>query len=278
MSDELNHGAGPESAASPTAAPSGVAALPQEAKDVALQLMAQADDATDFVAEKRDQEAERRGEPEAPPKRTSRHERYKRAIERLRQENMQLKGGDVSVADGVANSTAAPERLESAPAPHRGEPPEEHERRIRQEAAFELRAKDYFRENPMARHEIGATLSLYEPADHVAEVILKSEIGPALAHELSKYPDAVLDLNQSPPAEVARVLGIVEGRLRAQRSFAERQYKAPPQRRVTGAPAPLSTLRGGASATPDLRELAKRDDVSDYAAERRRQQGEGPRR
>ena len=118
MSDELNHGAGPDNAASPTAAPSGVAALPQEAKDVALRLMAQADDATDFVAEKRDQEAEHRGEPEAAPKRTSRHERYKRAIERLRQENMQLRGGDAAVADGVANDTAAPERPESAPAQH----------------------------------------------------------------------------------------------------------------------------------------------------------------
>ena len=278
MSDELNPGAGPESAASPAPAPSGVAALPQEAKDEALRLMAQADDAADFVAEKRDQEAEHRGEPEAPPKRTSRHERYKRAIERLRQENMQLKGGDAAAVGDVANSTAAPERPESAPALHHGEPPEERDRRIRQEAAFELRAKDYFRENPMARHEIGATLSVYEPADHVAEVILKSEIGPALAHELSKFPDAVLDLNESPPAEVARVLGIVEGQLRAQRAFAERQYHAPPQRRVTGAPAPLSTLRGGASTTPDLRELAKRDDVSAYAAERRRQQAEGRRR
>src|SRR4051812_2082274 len=110
MSDELNPGAGPDSAASPTAAPSGVAALPQEAKDAALRLMAQADDAADFVAEKRDQEAEHRGEPEAPPKRTSRHERYKRAIERLRQENMQLRGGDVGAADGATNNTVAPER------------------------------------------------------------------------------------------------------------------------------------------------------------------------
>jgi len=278
MTDDLNPGAGPDTAASPAAAPSGVGALPQEAKDVALRLMAQADDASDFVAEKRDKEAEHRGEPEAPPKRTSRHERYKRAIERLRQENMQLRGGDSATADGATNVTAASERPESAPAQHHGEPPEDRERRIRQEAAFELRAKDYFRENPTARHEIGATLSLYEPADHVAQVILKSEIGPALAHELSKYPDAVLDLNESPPAEVARVLGIVEGRLRAQRAFAERQYNVPPQRRMTGAPAPLSTVRGGAAPTPDLRELAKRDDVSAYAAERRRQQAEGRRR
>ena len=41
---------------------------------------------------------------------------------------------------------------------------------------------------------------------------------------------------------------------------------------------PLSTVRGGASPTPDLRELAKRDDVSAYAAERRRQQTEDRRR
>ena len=277
MSDDLNPGAGPDSAASPAAAPSAVAALPQEAKDEALRLMAQADDATDFVAEKRDQEAEHRGEPEPQPKRTSRHERYKRAIERLRQENMQLRGGDAGPADGAAD-TAASERQPPAPAQQHGEAPEDYEHRIRREAAFELRAKDYFRENPMARHEIGATLSIYEPADHVAEVILKSEIGPALAHELSKYPDAVLDLNESPPAEVARVLGIVEGRLRAQRAFAERQYQAPPQRRMTGAPAPLSTLRGGAAPTADLRELAKRDDVSAYAAGRRRQQAEDRRR
>jgi hypothetical protein len=160
------------------------------------------------------------------------------------------------------------------PPQHHGDAPAEHERRIRQEAAFELRAKDYFRENPMARHEIEAALSVYRPADHVVDVILKSEIGPALAHELSKYPNAVLDLNQSPPAEVARVLGIVEGRLRAQRAFTERQNYGAPQRRMTGAPAPLSTVRGGASPTPDLRELAKRDDVSAYAAARRRQQAE----
>jgi hypothetical protein len=47
---------------------------------------------------------------------------------------------------------------------------------------------------------------------------------------------------------------------------------------MTGAPAPLSTLRGGAAPTPDLRELAKHDDVSAYAAERRRQQAVGGRR
>src|SRR5207253_2793284 len=188
-----------------------------------------------------------------------------------RRENMQLKGGDAAAADGAAD-TAAPEHQPPAPAQHYGEMPEDRERRIRREAAFELRANDYFRENPTARQEIGATLSLYEPADHVAEVILRSEIGPALAHELSKYPDAVLDLNQSSPAEAARVLGIVEGRLRAQRAFAERQNDAPTQRRITGAPAPLSTVRGGGSPTPDLTELAKRDDVSAYAAARRRQQ------
>ena len=170
------------------------------------------------------------------------------------------------------------EEFGDAPAPHRGEMPKDHERRIRQEAAFELRAQEYFKENPMARQEIGTALSHYEPADHVAEVILKSKIGPALAHELSKYPDAVLDLNHSSPTEVARVLGIVEGRLRAQRTFAERQHQAPPQRRMTGAPGPLRTGRGGSAPTPALRELATRDDASAYAAERRRQQDEGRRR
>jgi hypothetical protein len=98
---------------------------------------------------------------------------------------MQLRGGDAVLADGAANNAAAPDRPEPAPPQQHGESLEEHERRIRREAAFELRAKEYFRENPTARQEIGATLSLYEPADHVAEVILRSEIGPALAHELA---------------------------------------------------------------------------------------------
>jgi hypothetical protein len=264
MTDELN---GTDHEASPKAAPSGGAAPSRESKDEALRLMAQADDAADFVAEKRDREAEHRDEPEPPPKRASRHERYKRAIERLRQENLQLRGSDPA-ADGSASAPGAPTRNSEASA--------DQERRIRQEAAFELRAKDYFRENPTARDEIGATLSVHQPADHVTEVILKSEIGPALVHELSKYPDAVLDLNRSPPAEVARVLGIVEGRLRAQQAFAERQNRTP-QRRMTGAPAPLSTLRGGAGATSDLHELAKSDDVSAYAAARRRQTEDGKR-
>src|SRR3954469_22287615 len=59
---------------------------------------------------------------------------------------------------------AGPERLEASAAQRHGETPADHERRIRREAAFELRAEDYFRENPMARHEIEATLSVYKPA------------------------------------------------------------------------------------------------------------------
>jgi hypothetical protein len=205
--------------------------------------------------------------------RTSRHERYKRAIERLRQENMQLKVAMRPRCRRHGRAGAA----EPAPAQRHDEATEDRERRIRREAAFELRAKDYFRENPTARQEIGATLSLYEPADHVAEVILQSEIGPALAHELSKYPDAVLDLNESPPAEVARVLGIVEGRLRAQRALPNGSTRAAAAPHDRGAGAAQHLARR-AAPTPDLRELAKRDDVSAYAAERRRQQAEGRRR
>jgi hypothetical protein len=244
----------------------------QEANDAAPQLTAQTDNVSDILSDKGDQEPE---QPEAAPKRISRHERYRRTIERLRRENNQLRSGEAAFADRNAD-TAASSRPDFAARPHQDPTADDREQRIRREAAFELRANEYFRENPTAQQEIGATLSVYEPADHVAEVILRSEIGPALAHELSKYPDAVLDLNESPPAEVARVLGIVEGRLRAQRAFAERQK--PSQRRMTEAPAPLSTLRGGSAGTPDLRELAKRDDVSAYAAERRRQQDEGRRR
>jgi hypothetical protein len=129
------------------------------------------DDGSDAVAETRDQDAGHGGEPEAPPRRPSRHERYKRAIERLRQENTQLRGG------GGANDAAAPEAPEAAPVQQHGEASADRERRIRHEAAFELRAKDYFRENPTAQQEIGAALSLYKPADHVADVILRSEIG-----------------------------------------------------------------------------------------------------
>jgi len=210
------------------------------------------------VAERHDEEGEHHGERETPPKRTSRHERYKRAIERLRHENMQLREGD-------------------APSQQTGDVPKEQARRIRQEAAFEMRAQEYFRENPKAREEIGAVLSTHQPAEHVTDVILQSEIGPALVHELSRYPDAVLDLNQSSPAEAARVLGIVEGRLRTQLAMAARQDSVP-QRRMTSAPAPLTMVRGGGSPTPDLSELAKRDDVSAYAAARRRQQEDDSRR
>src|SRR5689334_7481313 len=120
---------------------------------------AQTGDGDGLVEEKRDPEEEGEGGPGASPKRASRHERYKRTIERLRQENTQLKAGD-------------------PPAQQHAEMTQERERRIREEAAFELRAKEYFRENPTARDEIGATLSVYEPAEHVAAVILKSEIGP----------------------------------------------------------------------------------------------------
>jgi hypothetical protein len=76
-----------------------------------------------------------------------------------------------------------------------------------------------------------------EIRDDVRDLVLGSAKGPLLAYYLAKHPDALDDINAMPPAEAARKIGNLEARIRG-----------PNPTTATKASAPVTPLRGGASA------------------------------
>ena len=98
-------------------------------------------------------------------------------------------------------------------------------------------------------------------ADHVREELLESDKGPMLAYQLAKNPQLAAELNAMSPRDAAREIGRLEAKV-----------SLPQPKKQTQAPAPLSTLTGGAAKPTDLTSLAKSDDVSAYAAARKAQQ------
>jgi hypothetical protein len=247
----------------PPAAPSGEA----EIKNAALHHMEPAD----YIAERKDQEAEDRGEnpSEKPEARKARGDRYMRALESARRQEHPTSAVSPTAQahSDLLNEAARGMELEQA-----YETIENFEQRVRTQerdaTAYNVRMQDYAKRNPDARTDMGV-FEYFQPAAHVEQIIMRSEMGPAIAHELAKIPEAVFELNDLPPAEAARVLGVVEGRLRAQEHFSNQQ-RANPVRVVTRAPAPMTQLSGGASPTPKLDDM----DMKQYVQTRRRQNRE----
>lgn len=242
------------------AAPSTV--FTPEVKEAALHALAKEDNVETFVAEKRAQETEKRGEPLSDEQRAQRAARYRKAVELNKQ--ALAEGGD-------DRPQPVPAALEDAQ--HGETRPinlNDHENRIRKEERFKVRAQDFAARNPYAAQDIDSMFEIFEPASHVVDTILNSDVGPEIAHELAKVPDAILELNDLPREEVARILGVVEGRVRAKRFYEEGQAPTP-QRRQTQAPPPLTQLSGGATPSRSLNELAKSDNIEAYAAARRAQ-------
>ncbi len=92
--------------------------------------------------------------------------------------------------------------------------------------------------------------------DEVADLIRESEKGPYLAYHLAKNPDQLRGLNAMTPVQAARELGRLEARL-----------SAPPPKKQTSAPAPISTVNGGAAQRPDLAKMS----MDEYVAYRKKQ-------
>lgn len=86
----------------------------------------------------------------------------------------------------------------------------------------------------------------------LAEEIQQSEIGPQLAYQLAKDPQAVARMNSMSPREIAREIG----RLEAKASL-------PQPRKQTAAPAPMTQPKGGATPSKSVAELAKSEDASE---------------
>lgn len=74
-------------------------------------------------------------------------------------------------------------------------------------------------------------------AAHVAETIIESEHGPALAYHFARNPDVLTRLNGMSPLQAAREVGRIEASLASAASAAP----TPPPARTTNAPKPAST-------------------------------------
>lgn len=72
-------------------------------------------------------------------------------------------------------------------------------------------------------------------APHVAEVIVESDKGPALAYHLARNPESLMRLNGMSPLQAAREAGRIEASLTAQAP------QAAPVVKTTNAPKPAST-------------------------------------
>lgn len=104
-------------------------------------------------------------------------------------------------------------------------------------------------------------------ADHVAEHLTESEVGPQLAYHLAKNPDIAQRLNAMTPNAAAREVGRLEGLLAKPRSAGD--PPPPPAKKLTGAPAPADTSNSGQGRTvrPSVGDLP----MKDYIAERAKQ-------
>lgn len=98
-------------------------------------------------------------------------------------------------------------------------------------------------------------------APHVIEELQESEQGPLLLYQLAKQPAKIAELNAMSARDAAREIG----RLEAKASL-------PEPKKQTQAPAPLAPLKGGASQSKDISELAKSEDITEFVkADEKRQ-------
>jgi hypothetical protein len=97
-------------------------------------------------------------------------------------------------------------------------------------------------------------------------------MGPQIAERLFERTDAIEALNKLPPAEVRRQLTRLEGILEAEQRFAAQNGYAPQPRRVSAAPPPFKSPRGAANPPSDIRQLAQRENATDYIRARQAQE------
>jgi hypothetical protein len=91
-------------------------------------------------------------------------------------------------------------------------------------------------------------------APHVIEEVRDSDKGPELAYHIAKTPGLAAELNALSPRDAAREIGRIEAKL-----------SLPQPKKQTQAPAPLTALKGGASPRKELADLAKGEDITEFA-------------
>jgi hypothetical protein len=233
----------------------------QKFKDAAFDAMADSDDmdATDYIEERKDRDAEAAGDPEVnkPHRKQARAARFHRALEAA--ERVGENGGASEDRLTQAHQEAVSESQE---ADLRAK---EHET-IRATAQYEMRVAEFAKQNPDYHEWVQSILPVFPPHEEVAGALLRSPYGPQLTYELVNNIEALEKLNSLPPSQALNILAKAEGILMAQEAGQRQAASIPPPRRATKAGAPLTPLRGGGSAPSADPENMSMDD---YVAKRR---------
>jgi hypothetical protein len=226
----------------------------QSIKDGIFENLGNADDmdATDWIEERKDRDADERGETLSPEREKARLDRYQKALE------------------------AAGDEVDSVITEHLNHE-EQHQDEIAQRdhavarnTRHEMRVEQFERHYPDYRQTVQGVFSALPMGDHVAEALIESgrsaELAYAMAQRIAQHPDpiAVMNgINSMTPEQIRLDLARIEGTL-AERDRAVQQQ--PPARRATKAVAPLRQVRGG-SASPSFD--ASTASMEEYAARRK---------
>jgi hypothetical protein len=234
----------------------------EQEKDItaaALNELAKAEDVSAYAREVQDQKA---------IEETLDPERHKRAVERhreiVRKATEEAAKGRGELEDGPATEQT------SEPEPDQSDFEAALQRERVRGMALE-RFNTFERANPEKASVIGSTFTVIEPGQHLKDRIMESPVGPEVAFRIANAPDAIEMLNTLSPEQLHTVLSRVEGAIEAERHY-ETQQRGIPPKRVSSAPPPMKTPRGGASEPQSLEQLAKSEDATAYINETRRRE------
>jgi len=261
MSDE-NISGGAENASDPGA----------DIKSTALGQMAKAESIENYAAERADQEAEAEGrEPSTPPE--ERVNRYQQVLEQARQETDRARsenglGGEQNGFDAQVEQAALAQEQDRAYEEEIGR----REKQAADVALYTHKANQELDQHPDFWNQVRATFTALPPTEEIAQQILECENGPEICWRLTQVPAAISDLNAMPPKQAERIIAKLDGAIMAERHAAKRFAAYQQPRRVTQAPPPLRSPRGGANPPSDIRQLAQRENATDYIRARQAQE------
>lgn len=94
-------------------------------------------------------------------------------------------------------------------------------------------------------------------SDDVMDLIRESDKGPMIAYHLAQKPERIHELNSMSLVEAAKFIGRLEARL-----------SPPTPKTKTQAPPPVNPPKGGAAPAKNFRDLAEKDDITEYVRHR----------
>jgi hypothetical protein len=116
-----------------------------------------------------------------------------------------------------------------------------------------------------ADHKASVTnwLTTYDPRSVLTGHFMASPLGPQMAEALEGEGEAIQYLANLPPAARAGEMKKLEGYVHAQQMMRQNGHQQPQVRKVTAAPPPIRSPRGGASPPTDIYGLAARGESAD---------------